>query len=372
MLNLSRYNYLDYSQHLLIRCIHIGTIGYSSSNGNQKAHHAPNTGEYNGPLFIIREPKSGDVYEAFITNGGIQQWKTIAAAVHKNGTAANGRDAVVEDPDYAGVVVNSDTVSQLELPGTLRTNVSLSTLLKVAVSRIPWLLVLRRDKHHSLTLQKRPTTENPSNNDQEPTAESINRKSKATAGHQRHRRSTAVRSGADEADAPFVFPDSRRSMSVGGSDRGNTPRIYLPGDFVPEAYYVPFDVPTADVSSNAIVSANNAVVPDTDSPPPVFPAATSDFLVGTHPSEFPVAPPAMPSGTQAPVDHPEPHSPPVDHPELRSPSAVFVDRNPPQPAPGGRPTATFASPPVVYAAAGFRKEPARRVLTLLSRDELAR
>lgn len=110
-------------------------------------------GEYTGPVFIMRElNKEKGEYDAFITTGGIQEVKPTQggrAPPHGHQKPATVRGDA-EDAEYFGMLVTPETVRTLDYPSTAGVNVSLSTLLVAASSRMPWLLVLRRADYPQL------------------------------------------------------------------------------------------------------------------------------------------------------------------------------------------------------------------------------
>lgn len=105
-------------------------------------------------------------YDAFITTGGIQEVRP-PSPMHGGGRAQplspynHQKPAVakdIEDTEYFGMLVTPDTVKMLDYPSTTNVNVSLSTLLVAASSRMPWLLVLRRADYPQLfEYQHQPT-----------------------------------------------------------------------------------------------------------------------------------------------------------------------------------------------------------------------
>lgn len=135
-----------------------GPPGRMAAASNAGPPHKSN-GEYMGPVFIIRElDKDQELYDSFITTGGIQEVKPLGATFRgpSYAAAAGPPKAAAgkpeEDSEYFGVLVTSDTVGQIKFPPTLFLNVSMSTLLKVVSSRMPWLLVLRRNSHTDLQI----------------------------------------------------------------------------------------------------------------------------------------------------------------------------------------------------------------------------
>lgn len=107
-------------------------------------------------MFIIRErePRADNTetgYEAFVTTGGIHEIRPTSLAMAKNNMddpQVHSRDSNFDaaNSEHFGVVVNSETVGKLQLSNSLRINVTLNSLLKAATSRMPWLLVLEREK----------------------------------------------------------------------------------------------------------------------------------------------------------------------------------------------------------------------------------
>lgn len=112
-----------------------------------------------GPVFIIRElNKEKGEYDAIVTTGGIQEvrpWPTSPGAQQppagqKPAEAGGGGAKNLEDSEYFSMLVTPETVKTLDYPSTTTMNVSLSTLLMAASTRMPWLLVLRRENYPEL------------------------------------------------------------------------------------------------------------------------------------------------------------------------------------------------------------------------------
>lgn len=111
-----------------------------------------------GPVFIIRElDKDAELYDSFITTGGIQEVRPPAPLATAKGHGVVGqqqhnRPGADEDSEYFGVLVTPETVRQVRFPKEVHINVSMSALLNAASSRMPWLLVLRRSSHAELLM----------------------------------------------------------------------------------------------------------------------------------------------------------------------------------------------------------------------------
>lgn len=139
-------------------------------------------GEYMGPVFIIRElDKEAELYDSFVTTGGIQEVRPPVPLASVKGHGIGGqqpnRPATDEDSEYFGVLVTPETVRQVRFPKEVHINVSLSALLNAASSRMPWLLVLRRSNHAELLMgggdtqqpqQQRPGAASPAQQQQRP------------------------------------------------------------------------------------------------------------------------------------------------------------------------------------------------------------
>jgi len=133
-------------------CAGLSTGSRTPPSGKGPGNRGPD-GEYTGPVFIVRElNKEKGEYDAFITTGGIQEVKPAQGGRapphgHQKPAAVRG-DA--EDAEYFGMLVTPETVRALDHPSAAAVNVSLSTLLVAASSRMPWLLVLRRADYPQL------------------------------------------------------------------------------------------------------------------------------------------------------------------------------------------------------------------------------
>lgn len=98
---------------------------------------------YRGQVFIIKElDKDKAQYEAFVTNGGIQEVKTVQQQQIPSEGQSNIKDD--EDSEYFAVLVTPETVSQLQFAKTAAITLPLSVLLPAISAKVPWLLVLRR------------------------------------------------------------------------------------------------------------------------------------------------------------------------------------------------------------------------------------
>lgn len=102
-------------------------------------------------MFIIKEQsRDKGEYEAFVTSGGIQQVKPVWSSYgYHQSQFQPGQPTVQEDedPDYFAVMVTQETVSQLQYSKNATIKAPLSVLLVAASSRLPWLLVLRRESY---------------------------------------------------------------------------------------------------------------------------------------------------------------------------------------------------------------------------------
>ncbi|XP_050522290.1 uncharacterized protein LOC126894926 isoform X1 [Daktulosphaira vitifoliae] len=142
-----------------------GLSGSSRPQVAQKVGTHNQIANYKGPVFIIKEQdKEKGEYDAFITNGGIQEVRGSIGQqpIQQPIAVNNGQPSVKEEEDieYFAVLVTPDTVAQLQFPKTTEIKIPISVLLVAVSSKLPWLLVLRR-KNYPQFFEYQLTTPNP-------------------------------------------------------------------------------------------------------------------------------------------------------------------------------------------------------------------
>lgn len=128
--------------------------GYKKTSNNGTAlatgHKKPSN---NGTVTAVGEkkkPSDNSTVTAASEKEKPSDNSTVTAATvgkqQPDDTAPTGKPEVAgEDPNLFGVLITHQSAAQLKFPGSLRFNVSLSVLLEVTASRMPWMLVLRRN-----------------------------------------------------------------------------------------------------------------------------------------------------------------------------------------------------------------------------------
>lgn len=239
-----------------------------------------------------------------------------AAAGHPESKAQGLPDsatmAAAERSEYFGVMVNSETVGHIKLPDLLRINVTLSALIKVATSKMPWLLVLRRTKYEELFAQivqqqqqqepEHPGKDGPSLDEDAP-LEPRHRKHGGHYASSRARRHVSFQSdlvpsvltskNAQKNNAffaPPVFPNDRVDVVVGShlsefpvgtSNKFDQPQSVFPvdsdDDVVVSSHPFTFPISTSNkFGRQAKFTSHTGDVVRMDRPPPVFSVVASD------------------------------------------------------------------------------------------------
>lgn len=181
--------------------------------------------------------------------------------------------AAAEHSEYFGVMVNSETVGHIKLPGLLRINVTLSALIKVATSKMPWLLVLRRTKYEELFAQivqqqqeqEQPGKDDPSLDEDAP-LEPRHRKHGGHYASFRTRRHVGFRS--DLAPSVLTFENTQKDNAFFATPVFSDDRV---------------DVVVGSRPSEFPAGTSNKF----DQPPSEFPnGGDDDVVVGSHPLAF--------------------------------------------------------------------------------------
>lgn len=292
--SLTGYATVDPAKNANDNCLITGIFNYNGAKSTPpplpsvKIIHSRKSVDYKGQLFIIKEPRFdglGEPFDAFVTTGGIQELSMARDSVNHATVGLpelkaqrlpdSAAISAAEHSEYFGVMVNSETVGHIKLPGLLRINVTLSALIKVATSKMPWLLVLRRTKYKELFAQivqqqeqEQPGKDDPSLDEDAP-LEPRHRKHGGHYASFRARRHVGFRSDLPPSVlifenaqknnvffAPPVFPDDRVDVVVG-------------------SYPSEFSVGTSSKF---------------DQPPPVFPEdGDDDVVIDSHPFAFPIS-----------------------------------------------------------------------------------
>ncbi|XP_050424812.1 uncharacterized protein LOC126835953, partial [Adelges cooleyi] len=113
-----------------------------------------------GPVFIIKElDKDKSEYEAFVTNGGIQEVRSAMGPQAQQqqqqqppqsgapGSPSSFVKDTEEDTEYFAVLITPETVAQLQFAKSAQIQVPVSVLLVAVSSKLPWLMVLRRKSY---------------------------------------------------------------------------------------------------------------------------------------------------------------------------------------------------------------------------------
>lgn len=107
---------------------------------------------YRGPVFIVQEIE--DITKSFraqIVEGGIEMVLPVTKSPSKlpfNALPLNeSLPEIQEDPEYFAVLVTPETVTQAQISRTTIISLPLEMLLLGIASRIPWIMVLKRQNH---------------------------------------------------------------------------------------------------------------------------------------------------------------------------------------------------------------------------------
>lgn len=107
---------------------------------------------YRGPVFIVQETEDlSEPYIAQIVEGGIEMVQPANLKSFRKPhpmTATNDSNPEIQDdPEYFAVLVTPETVAQAQISRTTTITVPLPVLLLGVSSRIPWVMVLKRQNH---------------------------------------------------------------------------------------------------------------------------------------------------------------------------------------------------------------------------------
>ncbi len=110
---------------------------------------------YRGPVFVIQETtNASEPFVGQIVEGGIEMVQPIPKVVNKLPLNIpipfnESHHEIQDDTEYFAVLVTPETVAQAQISRTTTITLPLSMLLLGVSSRIPWVMVLRRENHYN-------------------------------------------------------------------------------------------------------------------------------------------------------------------------------------------------------------------------------